>query len=410
MKKLILFILLIAFSFANAQKKELRNANKFFTAGEYSSAIDLLESSVDLFDSSDDKIKAQVMFLYGKLHTSMDDFELAIKAFDMSKNLGTSDQLLNPEINRLETAIITSAVGDNETENFSSAAVKLKLVYDLNTETNKEYLYYAASSAVNSLDYPLALEYYELLRDIKYDGIETKFFITEVSSGNEIEINSETEFNLLQKSKEYDNAREEDTDSKFPEIVKNIALIYKELGQNDKALAAIEAARLSNPDDVGLIMTAANIYFELGNKEAFKVAMSEAIEKEPNNPILYYNLGVVSSDLGEKDDAISYYEKSIDLDPTNENSYLNLVALILEGEQDIVSQMNSLGTSRADNLKYDQLKESRENLYKQCIPILKDLIAINNNNEAIRTLMNIYGTIGDNAGYMEMKNLLEQQD
>ena len=410
MKKLILFILLIAFSFANAQKKELRNANKFFTAGEYSSAIDLLESSVDLFDSSDDKIKAQVMFLYGKLHTSMDDFELAIKAFDMSKNLGTSDQLLNPEINRLETAIITSAVGDNETENFSSAAVKLKLVYDLNTETNKEYLYYAASSAVNSLDYPLALEYYELLRDIKYDGIKTKFFITEVSSGNEIEINSETEFNLLQKSKEYDNAREEDTDSKFPEIVKNIALIYKELGQNDKALAAIEAARLSNPDDVGLIMTAANIYFELGNKEAFKVAMSEAIEKEPNNPILYYNLGVVSSDLGEKDDAISYYEKSIDLDPTNENSYLNLVALILEGEQDIVSQMNSLGTSRSDNLKYDQLKESRENLYKQCIPILKDLIAINNNIEAIRTLMNIYGTIGDNAGYMEMKNLLEQQD
>jgi tetratricopeptide (TPR) repeat protein len=410
MKKLILFILLIAFSFANAQKKELRNANKFFTAGEYSSAIDLLESSVDLFDSSDDKIKAQVMFLYGKLHTSMDDFELAIKAFEMSKNLGTSDQLLNPEINRLETAIITSAVGDNETENFSSAAVKLKLVYDLNTETNKEYLYYAASSAVNSLDYPLALEYYELLRDIKYDGIETKFFITEVSSGNEIEINSETEFNLLQKSKEYDNAREEDTDSKFPEIVKNIALIYKELGQKDKALAAIEAARLSNPDDVGLIMTAANIYFELGNKEAFKVAMSEAIEKEPNNPILYYNLGVVSSDLGEKDDAISYYEKSIDLDPTNENSYLNLVALILEGEQDIVSQMNSLGTSRSDNLKYDQLKESRENLYKQCIPILKDLIAINNNIEAIRTLMNIYGTIGDNAGYMEMKNLLEQQD
>jgi len=38
------------------------------------------------------------------------------------------------------------------------------------------------------------------------------------------------------------------------------------------------------------------------------------------------------------------------------------------------------------------------------------LIAINNNIEAIRTLMNIYGTIGDNAGYMEMKNLLEQQD
>ena len=410
MKKLILFILLFTFSFSTAQKKELRNANKFFISGEYASAIDLLDSAKDLFDSSDDKIKAQAMLLYGKLHTSMEDFELAIKAFDMSKNLGSSDQILNPELRKLETAIITSAVGDNETEDFNAAAKKLKMVYDLNTETNSEYLYYAASSAVNSLDYPLALEYYELLRDIKYEGIETKFYITEVSSGNEIEINDEVQFKLLQKSKDYSNPREEETDSKFPEIVKNIALIYKELGQNDKALAAIEAARSSNPDDVGLIITAANIYFELGNKEAFKVAMSQAIEKEPNNAVLYYNLGVVSAELGEKEVAVSYYQTSIDLDPSNENSYLNLVALILEGEEDIVSEMNSLGTSRADNLKYDKLKESRENLYKQTIPILKDLIDINNNIEAIRTLMNIYGTIGDNSGYMEMKNLLEQQD
>jgi tetratricopeptide (TPR) repeat protein len=410
MKKLILFILLFTFSFSTAQKKELRNANKFFISGEYASAIDLLDSAKDLFDSSDDKIKAQAMLLYGKLHTTMEDFELAIKAFDMSKNLGSSDQILNPELRKLETAIITSAVGDNETEDFNAAAKKLKMVYELNTETNSEYLYYAASSAVNSLDYPLALEYYELLRDIKYEGIETKFYITEVSSGNEIEINDEVQFKLLQKSKEYSNPREEETDSKFPEIVKNIALIYKELGQNDKALAAIEAARSSNPDDVGLIITAANIYFELGNKEAFKVAMSQAIEKEPNNAVLYYNLGVVSAELGEKDVAVSYYQTSIDLDPSNENSYLNLVALILEGEEDIVTEMNSLGTSRADNLKYDKLKESRENLYKQTIPILKDLIDINNNIEAIRTLMNIYGTIGDNSGYMEMKNLLEQQD
>jgi tetratricopeptide (TPR) repeat protein len=410
MKKLILFILLFTFSFSTAQKKELRNANKFFISGEYASAIDLLDSAKDLFDSSDDKIKAQAMLLYGKLHTTMEDFELAIKAFDMSKNLGSSDQILNPELRKLETAIITSAVGDNETEDFNAAAKKLKMVYELNTETNSEYLYYAASSAVNSLDYPLALEYYELLRDIKYEGIETKFYITEVSSGNEIEINDEIQFKLLQKSKEYSSPREEETESKFPEIVKNIALIYKELGQNDKALAAIEAARSSNPDDVGLIITAANIYFELGNKEAFKVAMSEAIEKEPNNAVLYYNLGVVSAELGEKEVAISYYQTSIDLDPSNENSYLNLVALILEGEEDIVSEMNSLGTSRADNMKYDELKESRENLYKQTVPILKDLIDINNNIEAIRTLMNIYGTIGDNSGYMEMKNLLEQQD
>ena len=408
MRRTLIYLLIASVSFLNAQKKELRNANKFFNSGEYSSSIDLLDSSKDLFESSDDKIKAQVMLLYGKIYTSLEDFDLAIKSFKMSENLGIDSDIINPEISKLENSLITSAVGDNESNNYFEAAKKLKMVYDIKPDLNELYLYYAASSAVNSLNYNVALEYYEILRDINYEGIETKYFISEVESGSEIEINSETEFNLLKKSKDYTNPREEETESKFPEIVKNIALIYKELGQNDKALAAIETARASNPDDVSLIITAANIYFELDDKEAFRIAMSEAIEKEPNNPLLYYNLGVISAELGEEDVAISYYKKSIDLDPNSENSYLNLVALILNGEQEIVDEMNSLGTSRSDNLRYDELKLLRENLYLQCIPILKDLMAVNNNIEAVRTLMNIYGTIGDNTGFMEMKNLLSE--
>ena len=407
-KNILTFLLLIFISFGYSQKKELRNANKFYDSGEYLSALDLLETSKSLFDSSDDKIKSQVMLLYGKIYTSTEDFELAIKSFNNSRELGANENDLNFEINKLETAIITSAIADNESENFSDAAKKLKIVYDINPENNALYLYYAASSAVNSNDLSLALEYYLILRDIKYEGIETKYYITDVSNETEIEISSETEFNLLKKSKDYSNPREEVTESKFPEIVKNIALIYKQLGQNDMALAAIETARASNPDDVGLIITAANIYFELDDKEAFKLAMSEAIEKEPNNPILYYNLGVVSGELGEKESARTYYEKSIELDPTNENSYLNLVAVILEAEQEIVNEMNSLGTSKSDNLRYDELKITREELYKECVPILKDLIAISNDIEAIRTLMNIYGTLGDNPGYMELKHLLDQ--
>ena len=71
MKKLLLYILLITISFSSAQKKELRNANKFFTSGEYASAIDLLDSSKEIFDSSDDKVKSQQMLLYGKIHNTL---------------------------------------------------------------------------------------------------------------------------------------------------------------------------------------------------------------------------------------------------------------------------------------------------------------------------------------------------
>lgn len=410
MTKRIIFLCFALVSFSYGQKKELRSANKFIEKGEYASALDILDTTNDLIQASDDKTKARAMFLYGMIYTNTEDFDKAVNSFEMAKNLGGTNPLLDAEISKLENAIITSAIGDQETEDFISSAKKLYGAYKINPDNNQLYLFYAASSSVNADDYEQALIYYKMLVDINYEGIETKYYVTEVSSGNEIEIGSESEFNLLKKSKDYQDPREEDTESKYPEIVKNIALIYNTLGQKDKALDAIKSARQSNPDDVGLIITTANIYFELGDKEAFKLSMSEAIELDPSNPILYYNLGVVSADLGEKDVAVEYYKKSIELDPTSENSYLNLVALILDGETSIIEEMNSLGTSRADNVRYDELKELRENLYLQCVPILKQLVDLNQNIEGVRTLMNIFGTLGDNQGYMEMKNLLDQLD
>lgn len=410
MTKRIIFLCFALVSFSYGQKKELRSANRFIEKGEYASALDILDTTNDLIQASDDKTKARAMFLYGMIYTNTEDFDKAVNSFEMAKNLGGTNSLLDAEIAKLENAIITSAIGDQENEDFISSAKKLYGAYKINPENNQLYLFYAASSSVNANDYDQALIYYKILVDINYEGIETKYYITEVSSGNEIEIGSESEFNLLKKSKDYQDPREEDTESKYPEIVKNMALIYNTLGQKDKALDAIKSAREANPDDVGLIITTANIYFELGDKEAFKLAMSEAIEKDPSNPILYYNLGVVSADLGEKDVAVEYYKKSIELDPTSENSHLNLVALILDGETSIIEEMNSLGTSKADNVRYDELKELREGLYLQCVPILKQLIDLNQNIEGVRTLMNIFGTLGDNQGYMEMKNLLDQLD
>ncbi|MAS16217.1 MAG: hypothetical protein CMC47_02595 [Flavobacteriaceae bacterium] len=410
MKKILILLCFLLVSSGYSQKKELRSANKFIERGEYTSALDVLESISDILQTTDDKTKARSMFLYGMIYTNTEDFDKAVESYQLAKEIGGSNPLLDAEIAKLENAIVTSAIGDQENENFISSAKKLYGAYKINPENNQLYLYYAASSSVSAKDYDQALAYYQILIDINYEGIETKYYITEVASGNEIEVGSESEFNLLKRTNDYSDPREEETESKYPEIVKNVALIYNTLGEKDKALDAIKTAREANPDDVGLIITTANIYFELGDKEAFRSSMSEAIEKDPSNPVLYYNLGVVSADLGEDDAAIEYYKKSIELDPSNEDSYLNMVAVILQGEESIVDEMNSLGTSRSDNIRYDELKKIREDLYLRCVPILKDLVDLNQNIEAVRTLMNIYGTLGDNQGYMEMKNLRDQLD
>lgn len=70
--------------------------------------------------------------------------------------------------------------------------------------------------------------------------------------------------------------------------------------------------------------------------------------------------------------------------------------------------MNSLGTSAADNRKYDELKAKREALYLDAVPYLEELVKINpKNKDALTTLKNIFGTIGDTANFKKYRDQLE---
>ena len=407
MKRIALLIFILIFNFSFSQKKELRKAQKLYDAGDVAGASQILAENQSILENADQKVKPNYDFLRGKIAQNDKDFQVAFDLYNSVKEVASIKQDVAQQLNLLSADLVNSAIDDNGSGEFKSSTEKLYLAYLIDPELNQDYLYFAASSAVNAEMFDVALDYYIQLKDMKYTGVVTKYYVTEIESGVENEV-TESEYNLYKKSKSYENHREEDTPSRFPEIVKNIALIYSQLGDNDKAISAVQEARLANPNDLNLILTEANIYIELGEKERFQVLMNEAIAQDPNNANLYYNLAVVTSDLGEKEAARGYYEKAIELDPNYENAYLNLVALILEEEQVIVEQMNSLGTSAADNAKYDALKTDRENLYKECIPILKSLIEIGANQDAVKTLMNIYGTLGDNEGYKEMKAILEK--
>ena len=400
----LLFILSISLSFG--QKKEVKKANKLFDAGDVAGAQSLLETNAAIFDQADAKILNQKLYLEAQIAQANKNFQVAFDKFSAYIAAGGDNSEYDTQIQQLTSEIVNSAIEDNEQKNFKEAAVKLYLAYSINTDTNKDYLYYAASSSINDGDYEGALVYYTKLRDIKYEGMTTRYLAKSVASGEEIEF-SETEYDLYKKTKEYTDFREETSESKFHEIVKNIALIYAQLGDDEKAMDAVKEARKSNHKDLNLILTEANLYIQLNENDRFEELMKEAIAQDPNNSSLYFNLGVVNAQRGNAEEARTYYEKSIELNPESEAGYLNLVSLILEGESKIVEEMNSLGNSRADNARYEVLKTSREDVYKECVPILEKLIVVSQNQEAIKTLMNIYGTLGDNEGFMKMKALVE---
>jgi len=406
MKFFLILIFTLSISFSFGQKKEIRKAIKLFESGDVQGAKDLLDSNATLFDAADTKITNQKLYLEGKISQANKNFQLAYDNFNAYTEAGGKDLDYENQLQSLSSDIVNSAIEDNAEKRFTDAASKLYLAYTIYPEQNKDYLYYAASSAVNGKIFESALKYYNILKDMNYQGIVTKFMAISVETNEEIEL-SETEYGLYKKTKEYKDFREEKTESRYPEIIKNIALIYSQLGDNENAMKAVKEARKSNPKDLNLILTEANLYIQLKENDRFEALMKEAVEQDPNNPTLYFNLGVVNAQRGNKEDASKYYRKTIELDPKFQSGYLNLVTLILQGETAIVEKMNSLGTSRADNARYDELKLEREQLYSECVPILEKLIGFSKNQEAIKTLMNIYGTLGNNEGFMKMKGMVE---
>ena len=199
-----------------------------------------------------------------------------------------------------------------------------------------------------------------------------------------------------------------------------MGLSYRQLGKNDLAEAAIKEARDIQPDDVSLLLNEADLYIRISNnsdndddrllyRNKFKNLMEKAIELDPENGILYYNLGVIYAEQGELELAKEKYSQAIKFIPDYVDAYLNLVSVILEDEVAIVEEMNSLGNSKKDNLRYDELKESRENLYRECVPLLQELIKVSPSNiDALNTLKNIYGVLGENEAFMQVKAMIEE--
>ena len=419
MKKLAILMMLIICSNSFSQKKELRQINKLISESFFTEAESSLEAISALVEVSDDKIKAQYYFYLAKVSNELEKFNDAISAYDNLKSINDSaySTIIKSEFDflysQIETSIINSAVEDNSNSNYSVASDKLLMAYKMNEEKNKDYLYYAAGSAVNSKEYEKALDYYVELKENNYTGVIDEYYITNNETGEEEKV-SETEFDLLKSSKDYSNPRVGQTESRYPEIVKNIALIYVQQGKNDIAIEAIKEARSIQPDDTSLILNEADLYIRISNnsddeserdlyRKKFKELMELAITKDPENGILYYNLGVISSEQGENDSALEYYKKAIKFKPDYVDAYLNLVAVILDGEQSIVDEMNSLGTSKKDNIRYDELKVEREDLYKECIPFLEKLIEVSPTNiDALNTLKNIYGVLGENEKFKDI--------
>ncbi len=400
-----------------AQKDEIKSAEKALKAGDALAAKTALEGASSSIQSADAKTQAQYHYLRGTAHAELAKngdgtaFDGAIESFNKVRSLEAagSKTKYGAEIDQRMVAmtadVVNAAVTDNANENYKAAADKLYLAYTLSPQ-DTSYLYYAAGSSVTGGLYEDALKYYNDLKTLKYDGGGTVYKATNAATG-EVEEMNKTQRDLMIKSGTYKDPVDEKTPSKKAEIVKNIALIYTQLGQDDKAIDAFKEARANDPKDVNLILSEANLFFKLGDKDKFKSLMAEAIAVAPDNADLYYNVGVINMEQDNIQEAREAYRKALEIDPGYTNAQLNLSTTYVNEGNGLVDEMNSLGNSRADIARYDVLKQKKDDLFREGAVILEDALKGNPTNQSILTqLKNIYGALGDNDNFLRVKKLL----
>ena len=160
---------------------------------------------------------------------------------------------------------------------------------------DQDKLFYAATYAVNGLDYDKALDYYSQLKALNYSGEGTVYWAINKTTKKEESFSNKTERELFIKTGTHEKPRDEKVASKRGEIYKNIALILVEKGKIDEAKAAVAEAKKENPDDTSLILTEADLYLKVNDVANYEKLITEAIAKDPSNYVLYFNLGVTNA-------------------------------------------------------------------------------------------------------------------
>jgi tetratricopeptide (TPR) repeat protein len=401
MKKSILAVALIgATSLSFSQRSEIRDAESAVEDKNFKEALTQLDIAKPLLADEKDKWVVRYHLAKAKTHGNLastksgdemiSDMDTALKSVESVLAMENDNEEALAYQNKLRQTMVQTAIDGQGNGNYDMAEKLLYKTYELD-RNDTVMLYYAASAAVNGKIYDKALSHYQKLLDIGFDGSTEQFIAINKETGEEEIFESKNMRDISVKTGEYSDPSQKKTPSLTGEIAKNITLIYIQEDQPDKALEAIKKAKEENPDDVSLLQAEADLYYRIGKIDKYDEMMKQVVKMDPENPSLYYNLGVASEQLGDEKSSKEYYKKAIELDSEMVNAYINLAALTLNKERDIVEEMNSLGNSRADNKKYQELNEQKKQFYKDALPYLEKASELDPKNmSALQTKLNIY--------------------
>ena len=191
-------------------------------------------------------------------------------------------------------------------------------------------------------------------------------------------------------------------DPNYSQAHNNLGIIFKTLGENQKAIDYLKKAIKINPNYVDALNNLGNIFKELGENQKAKDCYEKAIAINPNHTHTYNNLGLIFKNLGEYEKAKSFYEKVIKIDPKYTSAHNNLGVIFKElreyqkakscYEKAIAINPNYTHAYYNLGVIFEKLRENQKGIdyYKKAIKIDPNYTPAHNN------LGNIFKELGEN--------------
>ncbi|MDA3906784.1 MAG: tetratricopeptide repeat protein [Bacteroidales bacterium] len=338
MKKytILLVILFSISSIANAQNRKRNSAKVNLDKGKLTKAKELIDIAVAHEKTIQD---AKTWLYYGQIYAQLgastdeatasldaDALNKALEGYKKSASLDEKNSLfleLSANVLQLANTFYANGIKSFESEAFDKAidcfdraSASNALIDVVDTMT----IYATALSASNGGINDVAIEKYEQLIEMAY-------------------IN--------------------------PVIYSELANVYKQEENFEKAEEVLTAGRVKFPENNGILIAEINILLGQGRFDEVITKLKRSIELEPENASLYLALGDSYKEVKNNEEAVIYYQQALDINPDYFLALYNLGVVYYSRAFDL--------NMKANNLPFDKTEEYKIVMAEANVYFLKSL-------------------------------------
>lgn len=340
MKKLtVIFILLFSMATVYAQKPLRTTAFNYLRKNQLDKALESIEPTIsDPTTMNEAKTWFYRGTIYLKIHMSdkpefksldPDALTKAYQSYQKMMELDTKKEFYTEAIQNLlviSEQLYNAGVENFKVEKYSEALAnfeKASLVSKSFGNIDTLSIFNAGLAAENAKNYPKAIEHYSEVIKLNYPQ---------------------------------------------PLVYGSLSNVYLAAKDTTKAFEVIAQGRQKYPEEFNLLITETNLYLNTRQNEKAIANLQEAVKTDPNNPTIHYAVGASYDAMGNKPEAEKAYAKSIELKPDYFEANYNLGALYVNQAAEIQNEANKL---KLNDPNYDVMKNEADGILKKSLPYLE---------------------------------------